>query len=219
MAANPENITTKKENLFFVRLNWSDLFALTGVLFSLVSILHSHFSRFENAVAFMFVAMLINLLGPFFVKAFKSERRFGGHMNSLIEFLAYIISPAVFFYYFGFERLHMVWILLLFGACGIAKLSADDQSGAEPGGVEKPGMPLFWAVFISAIFYGLTFVIKGDAVVYLAAFVILIASFLIILNRPFLQLKADPFMFVIVLGLISLFLWLGINKGSVIFQI
>jgi phosphatidylserine synthase len=210
----------KKNNVFFLRISPSDLFALTGVLFSLVSILHSHFSRFENAVAFMFVAMLINLLDPYFVRIFKSERYFGGRMNSLIEFLAYIISPAVFFYYYGFERLHIVWILLLFGACGIARLSADDQAGAEPGGgAERPGMPLFWASFISAVFYGLAYVIKGDAVVYLAALVILTASFLLVLNRPFVQLKADPFMFVLVIGLISFFLWLGINKGFVIFQI
>jgi phosphatidylserine synthase len=209
----------KKNSIFFLSISPSDLFALTGVLFYLVSILHSHFQRFENAVAFMFVAMLINLLDPFFVKVFKSQRHFGRYMNGLIEFLAYIISPAVFFYYFGFERLHIVWILLLFGACGIAKLSVYDQSDAEAGKVEKLGMPLFWSIFIAAIFYGLAFIIKGDAVVYLAALVIFSASFLMILNRPFLQLKADPFMFFIVIGLISLFLWLGINKGSVIFQI
>jgi phosphatidylserine synthase len=209
----------KKNNIFFLNISPSDIFALTGVLFSLVSILHSHFSRFENAVAFMFVAMLINILDPYFVKLFKSERHFGRYMNGFIEFLAYIISPAVFFYYFGFERLHIVWILLLFGACGIAKLSAYDQSGPETGKIEKLGMPLFWSIFIAAIFYGLALIIKGDVVVYLAALVIFSASFLMILNRPFLQLKADPYMFVIVIGLISLFIWLGINKGSVIFQI
>jgi CDP-diacylglycerol--serine O-phosphatidyltransferase len=220
MAENQENMTVKKENLFIVRLNWSDLIALTGVLFSLISILHSHFGRFENAIAFMFVAMLINSLDGAFVKLLKAERLFGRYMDGFIEFLVYLIAPAVFFYYFGFERLHIVWILLLFGACGIVRLSVYDQIGDVKTGqkeIARLGMPVFWSHFIAAAFYGLAFLIKSDLVVYLAAAVMLAYSFLMILNRRFAQFDTKPHVLVIIVCLMSLFLWLGMSKGSPLF--
>lgn len=219
MAADAKG-PVKKEELFIVKINWSDLIALTCVLFSLISILHSHFGRFENAIAFMFVAMLVNSLDGAFVKLLKAERLFDRYMDGFIEFLVYLIAPAVYFYYFGFERLHIVWILLIFGACGIVRLSVYDQIrdvSIDKKEISYLGMPVFWSHFIAAAFYGLAFFIKGDIVIYLAAAVMLSFSFLMILNRRFAQFETKPAVLVVIVCLMSLFLWLGISKGSPLF--
>src|ERR1017187_6549879 len=109
MAKKIKTAFAKKNSLFIVRLSLPDLIALSGILISLISILHSHYGRLEYALAFMFMAMLVDSLDGVFIKLFKTERFFGRYMDGFIDFLVFLISPAVFFYYFGFERLHIVW--------------------------------------------------------------------------------------------------------------
>jgi len=217
-----ENINTlaPKNSLFIVRLSLPDLIALSGIMISLISILHSHYGRLEYALAFMFVAMLTDSLNVFFTRLFKLERLFGRYLDGFINFMIYVIAPVVFLYYFGFERLKIVWILLLFGACAVVRLSVYDQIGDIKTGKNEfayLGMPVFWSHFIVTAFYGLSYLIKGDLVVYLAAAVMFLSSFLMLLNRKFPQVETKPYMFAAMLALISLFLWLGIMKGSPLF--
>jgi CDP-diacylglycerol--serine O-phosphatidyltransferase len=206
--------------LFIVKLNWVDLIALTGIMFSLISVLHSHYIRLENALAFMFVAMLVDYLDKTFEKIFRMQRLFGRFLDGFIDLLTYLIAPAVFFYYFGFERLHIVWILLLFGACGIVRLSVYDQIGDLKVNSEQLaylGMPVSWAHFVAAAFYGLALLFKGDAIVYIAGITLLLYSFLMVFNRPFIQFENKPYMIAIIMCLLVLFLWLGLSKGYPLF--
>jgi CDP-diacylglycerol--serine O-phosphatidyltransferase len=214
------NKAVKKSGIFIVKLNWPDLLALTGIMFALISVLHSHYGRLENAIAFMFVGMFIDLLGDVFVRTFKMERLFGRFLDGFIEFMVYLIAPAVFFYYFGFERLHIVWILLLYGACGVIRLSVYDQTGdvkLKNDGLAYLGMPVFWSHFIAAAFYGLPLIMQADTVVYLAGIVMFAYGFLMIMNIRFVQFEKKPYMFVIVIAMMALFLYLGLSKGQTLF--
>ncbi len=208
------------EALFIAKLNILDVITLSGMLLALTSILHSHYSRLENALAFMFVAMLVDSLDREFAKALKMERLFGRFLDGFIDLLVYIIAPAVFFYYFGFERVHIVWMLLLYGACGVVRLSVYDQVGdikLDKNKLAYMGMPVYWSHVIAAVFYGLSYIWKGDAVVFTAGAVMLIYAFLMVLNRPFPQIKSKPYMYVILAGLIAFFFWLGATKGQPLF--
>jgi CDP-diacylglycerol---serine O-phosphatidyltransferase len=210
----------KNSDLFIVKLNWLDLITLSGIMIALISVLYSHFSSLEYALAYLFVAMLVDNLNSVIASTLKMKRLFGRYMDGFVNLLVYLIAPAVFFYYFGFERLHLVWILLLFGASGIVRLSVYDQIGdieVEKRRIAYLGMPVNWSHFIAAAFYGLTYIFNKDAVVYTAAATIIIYSFLMVLNKPFVSIEKKPYMFFIIIALIVFFFWLGISKNIVMF--
>ncbi|MCE5299419.1 MAG: CDP-alcohol phosphatidyltransferase family protein [Spirochaetia bacterium] len=208
------------KGILIVKLNWLDAITLTGIAFALASVLHSHFQRFENAIAFMFVAMLVDSMEGVFAKLLKMERMSGRILDGFVDFLVYIIAPAVYLYYFGFERLGMVWILLLFGIAGIIRLSVYDLAGDikdKKDSVAYLGLPIIWTHFITAGFYFLALFIKSDTLVYFAGFVMLLNAFLILLNKPFAQFETKPYTFAVIISLIVIFFWMGFGKGQPLF--
>jgi len=71
--------------------------------------------------------------------------------------------------------------------------------------------------YVAAAFYGLALLFKGDAIVYIAGITLLLYSFLMVFNRPFIQFENKPYMIAIIMCLLVLFLWLGLSKGYPLF--
>jgi len=204
--------TKLRRSIFIVRLNWVDVFSLFGLTSALCSIWNSVRGDFCYALGFMFGAMFFDAFDGVFARRFGTEREFGRYLDGFIDAFDYLIAPAIFLFFWGFNEPLYLTVMVVYVTCGIIRLSVFNQTGNIRTGnrLSYLGMPTFWSHFILAIFYGLSLVVgpKGMIKLFLAL-TLLAYSFLMILNRPFYKPRSKALMIFIVGSMVLLFFVAG----------
>jgi CDP-diacylglycerol--serine O-phosphatidyltransferase len=200
-------------SLLIVRLNRVDLVTLSSVVTTSLAAGVALAGHLHLAVALLFLAMLADALDGILARQYGLTRDFGRYLDGFMDVLIYLVTPSLIMYLSGFCGWLFSPLLMLFIACGCIRLSVFNEIGniQESDGLSYLGMPVFWSVFMLAI-YQLLMLIWIPLAQVLLAIALLLFAFCMLWRRPFFKFKSRLQIFSITLGGFALFLllhWIG----------
>lgn len=145
-----QRTTTTKNELWIVSLNWVDLITLSGVITSGLALTSALQGDYFLTCGWLFIAMLGDALDGWLARRWQLTREFGRYLDSFMDVLIYLVTPALTWYLWGMNMLFVIALIALI-ACGAIRLSVFNQIGnisAESGALGYLGMPVFWSPFI-----------------------------------------------------------------------
>ncbi|PIE40834.1 MAG: CDP-diacylglycerol--serine O-phosphatidyltransferase [Gammaproteobacteria bacterium] len=191
---------------FIIKLNRVDLITLTSVITSALSVKLSLDGKFFLAMSVLYIAMLADALDGLLARKYGLERDFGRYLDSFMDVLIYLVSPAMLAYCAGYNGYYPVLLLLMIGF-GCVRLAVFNQIGniQESNGLSYLGMPVFWSIFIVSGYLLLSLINASFASIALSVALI---SFCLamITHKPFYKFKSLTQILLITVGGALLFL-------------
>lgn len=210
----------------FIRYTIPSIFSLLALMFAYTAVLHSISHDFEIACYEVIAAMVFDSLDGRSARLLNSTTKFGASLDSLVDMMAYGVSPAIMMYCWGLHRFGKIGYLLSFIMCACA-------------GLRLARFNIMLSVQDKRFFQGLSSTMAGGFVIsfiltctqhgwqtkdmyYFAAGIILISSLLMVSNIKFYSFKVMPgnkkisslIMMLLTIGILSL---IPLYKGTVIF--
>lgn len=199
-----------------VRLNWVDLFTLTGLLFALGALLATAQRHPELALGLLFLAVLCDAFDGVLARRFGLARDFGRYLDGFVDVFIYLIGPAALFYTMGFDAPWDLAILVAFIAAGLIRLSVFNDIGnveVQVAGQEAKlgylGMPVFWAAFVAAGYYPLLNLAGPDLAEPALGAVLLIFAVLMLHNADYWKPRNKAVMLGAICAICAAYFWLA----------
>ncbi|MCG8670827.1 MAG: CDP-alcohol phosphatidyltransferase family protein [Pseudomonadales bacterium] len=157
-------------------------------------------------ISVLFIAMLADAMDGILARKYGLERDFGKYLDGFMDVLIYLVSPGILLYESGFDGVYIVFIMSML-TFGCIRLSVFNQIGniEESNGLSYLGMPVFWSVFIVAIYLIVDLIVPEISKLLLAV-ALTAFSVAMILNRPFYKFKSIKQILCLTIGGAGLFL-------------
>lgn len=132
------------------------MITLSAICFGLTAIKYAMVERFEYAVFFILIAALLDVLDGKFARALRAVSEFGGHLDSLADFVNFGFVPVFILYLWELNEMPRIgWAALLFFtmccAIRLARFNVDIEENSKKAdwnikffkGVPSPAGALF----------------------------------------------------------------------------
>ncbi|MBL0337858.1 MAG: CDP-diacylglycerol--serine O-phosphatidyltransferase [Rhodospirillaceae bacterium] len=192
-----------------------NMITIMALCAGLTSIRFTLQGRWEDAVAAIFVAAILDGLDGRIARLLKATSRFGAELDSLSDFVSFGVAPAVLIYQASLFQLQAIgWaIVLIYTICcalRLARFNINSQLGYQPNSYDPrffTGLPSPAAAVLALLPIIINFEIKKEFVVFPWGWGIwlMVVAILMISRFPTLSLKS----FRIKQELISTYLLIG----------
>ncbi len=206
-----------RKSAFIVRLSWVDYFTLSGMIVSILAAALVLAGKFEFALSFLFLAMLIDAFDGIFARKYNMIREFGRYLDGFVDVMDYLVVPSLFLYLWGFDTWYYGLVLIAFILCGVIRLSVFNEIGNiknEKSELAYRGMPVFWSVLFLGIAFILSWFIAKQALFWIIAVAYSLFAVLMVYDRPFYKFKNPKFILLMVVSGIVLFAVAGIRNPT-----
>lgn len=179
------------EDQFIVVLNVADLLSLCALLSALTALACCLSGQFDFAIAALFVAAAFDFMDGPIARALNITRDFGRYLDSFVDTVIYLLTPAVFLYSRGWNEPAYLAVLLLLIICGFVRLSVFNQVGnvrSTAGAPAYLGMPVFWVVPAIALAQAVSWSTSFDMVSLVLAPVLVAFAFFMVRRTHFMKL-------------------------------
>lgn len=149
-ATDKTSVTEANASIWIVRLKGVDLITLSAIVTSGLAVTSALHGDYFLTCGWLFIAMLGDALDGWLARRWQLTREFGRYLDSFMDVLIYLLTPALTWYLWGMQSLFVIPLIALI-ACGAIRLSVFNQIGnvsAESGSLGYLGMPVFWSPFI-----------------------------------------------------------------------
>lgn len=195
--------------------NKSVIMTYIGMSFSILGIYFSFNKNILYALSCLIVAGLCDLVDGAIARKCKrdeSEKQFGIELDSLVDVISFIAFPIVIYINMGLNNWYYIPLYMIYSISGICRLAYFNIS-LEEDNKDIPvkyytGLPVTFAALLIPIFYLFSYLIPNNFHNIYFTLILLIISFLFILNikikKP--SLKIYPLFFILAIIVLILFL-------------
>jgi CDP-diacylglycerol--serine O-phosphatidyltransferase len=182
-----------QERIFIVALRWPDLISLAGLFFSLLSLPLMLGGRFELSLSALLIAMALDFVDGAMARKYDLCRDFGRYLDGFIDTVDYLVAPALFLYMRGFNEWFYLFVLFIFIAAGFVRLSVFNEIGnivTASGASGYLGLPVYWSLFILAVFQAASWVFDVQQLLTIVAIVLIVMSVLMVYRVSFFKFQS-----------------------------
>ncbi len=200
------------EDRFIVVLNIADLLSLCALVSALTALVCCMSGKFDFAIAALFVAAAFDFMDGPVARELKITRDFGRYLDSFVDTVIYLLTPAVFLYSRGWNEPGYLAVLLLLISSGFVRLSVFNQVGNVRSAAGAPaylGMPVFWVIPALALAQAASWRVPFDTLSLVLAPVLAVFAFFMVRRTHFMKLTRWRLTCVIAVLLAAAFVWKG----------
>lgn len=136
-------------------------------------------------------------------KRTEQEKQFGVELDSLADLIAFIMLPIIIFYSLGLHSIINIIIFILFALGGVIRLAYFNTIADQNAPVKYySGLPVTSTAIIFPVFYLLTMLLTTNTFNTLYTIVMLITSFLFVLNFKIRKPQTKELIIFLIGGLI-----------------
>lgn len=136
-------------------------------------------------------------------KRTEREKQFGVELDSLADLIAFIMFPIIIFYSLGLHSIINIIIFILFALGGVIRLAYFNTIADQNAPVKYySGLPVTSTAIIFPVFYLLTMLLTTNTFNTLYTIVMLITSFLFVLNFKIRKPQTKELIIFLIGGLI-----------------
>jgi phosphatidylserine synthase len=192
------------KNILFL---WPNVISFTALLMAWLAIVILLQEKFYLSFALILVAFIFDSADGYLARKLNQVSDFGRQLDSKVDIFIYLVYPAITFYqFFKLDDPFSILIIFVFLASGIFRLVRFNCIGYVSG-FNYPGLPVIFSHLLVLIFL-LFKEINLPYFVYLANFLILGTSALMLCTFPFPKPKKISKGVVLLLILIFIMLYL-----------
>ena len=171
---------------FIISLTWVDWLTLLSFLFASLGLTSALHQKLTLAIAFMLIAMFIDMLDGFLARRMNLESDFGRYLDSFCDTVIYLFLPMFILYQFGMQDWLSLFAFFVFILCGFLRLSRFNIIGSvnENGTAYYIGLQVFWSQLLVVLAFPFWAWLKEDAQ-YPLLIIILVMSFFMIRDIKF----------------------------------
>jgi CDP-diacylglycerol--serine O-phosphatidyltransferase len=195
--------------IFIISLNWVDWLTLGSLLLSSLGLLSAFQNDLALSIAFMLVAMFVDLLDGLLARRFGLEDEFGRYLDSFCDVFTYLLLPLFILYQFGMHDLLSIAALFVFLVSGLLRLSRFNIIGTvEQGGRQYHlGLQVVWSQLVVVLAFPAWHRL-GIITHYLLILILPAMSILMICNIHFRKPTQYAFLTVLILSVAVVYAFL-----------
>jgi phosphatidylserine synthase len=151
-------MSANESTLWIIRLNRADGITLAALSFTGVAILLLLGDRSAAALASLYLACWCDALDGWYARRTQTQRTFGAHLDTNVDVLTHLFTPALYFYLNGLNHPFAIVILGLVIGSGVIRLAVFNETGTiiHAGHSAYQGLPVFWFPFLAGAHFLLT---------------------------------------------------------------
>ncbi len=174
------------------------------------AIIGMYIALIENETKYALLLLIISGLCDAFdgkvarkCKRTEQEKQFGVELDSLADLIAFIMFPIIIFYSLGLHSTINIIIFILFALGGVIRLAYFNTIADQNAPVKcYSGLPVTSTAIIFPVFYLLTMLLKTNTFNILYTIVMLITSFLFVINFKIRKPQTKELIIFLIGGLI-----------------
>jgi len=200
---------SRERSYFIVSPNWVDLLTLVSLLLSSVGLLLALNGALTLSIAWMLLAMLVDMLDGALARRLLLESEFGRYLDSFCDVFTYLLLPLFILYQFGMQDALSLAALFGFLASGILRLSRFNMIGTvEEAGIQYHlGLQVIWSHLLVVLAFP-AWRWLGPVMRYPMIAILLVMSFFMVRNLRFRKPTRYRALTVLILSIAGIYVYL-----------
>ena len=144
-------MSANESSPWIIRLNRADGITLAALSFTGIAILLLLSGRPSAALTSLYLACWCDALDGWYARHTHTQRAFGAHLDTNVDVLTHLFTPALYFYLNGLDHPLAIVILGLVIGSGVIRLAVFNEIGTitHAGQSAYLDLPVFWFPFLA----------------------------------------------------------------------